>query len=84
MLSLKENLADVALLAILQNVQGFYHLIGQGNGKPTWKSEEGGTALGRFSPLSVAYTWYCDTWDHWIIRKHRQWRKIGTNKWCSQ
>ena len=53
-LSLKENMDDTMMQTILENVQGFYHLIGRGNGKPIWKSEEGGTALGRFSLVSVA------------------------------
>ena len=54
-------------LNLLLGIEGFYHMIGRGNGKPIWKGEEAGTALAKFSPLNLAYIWYCDTWNRWII-----------------
>ena len=67
-LTLKESTGiDDDHLGLLMGIEGVYHVIGRSNTKPIWKGEEAGTALARFSPLNLAYIWFCDTWNHWII-----------------
>ena len=67
-LTLKESAGiDDDHLGLLMGIEGLYHMIGRSNRNPIWKGEESGTALARFSPLNLAYIWFCDTWNHWII-----------------